>query len=178
MISGVSYFLCFFLLHNGLLSRKVSRAFFLTNYPPCLQLRPEIICVDVGLCLYNNNTVIETVVDGEATDRLSVDEGGALCTFCEMIVFWIQVQLKEKKAKEKIFHYVDEVITFSSSSLFFFCGITLKMYLYVKAVREAPQSSRKIIYQLRWNHSHAICFLHHRKQILSSVSRAGVGFNF
>jgi hypothetical protein len=52
------------------------------------------------------------------------------------------------------------------------------MYLYVKAVREAPQSSRKIIYQLRWNHSHAICFLHHRKQILSSVSRAGVGFNF
>ncbi|KAH8494975.1 hypothetical protein H0E87_018231 [Populus deltoides] len=72
-------------------------------------LRPEIICVDVGLCLYNNNTVIETVVDGEATDRLSVDEGGALCTFCEMIVFWIQVQLKEKKAKEKIFHYVDEL---------------------------------------------------------------------
>ncbi|KAJ6889742.1 hypothetical protein NC651_023477 [Populus alba x Populus x berolinensis] len=72
-------------------------------------VRPEIICVDVGLCLYSNNTVIETVVDGEAKDRLSVDEGGALCTFCEMIVFWIQVQLKEKKAKEKIFHYVDEL---------------------------------------------------------------------
>ena len=96
---------------------KYLRVFFLTNYPPCLQVRPEIICVDVGLCLYSNNTVIETVVDGEAKDRLSVDEGGALCTFCEMIVFWIQVQLKEKKAKEKIFHYVDEVITFSSSSL-------------------------------------------------------------
>lgn len=123
--------LTFFLLNNGLLSRKVTRAFFLTNHSPCLQLRPEIICVDVGLCLYNNNTVIETVVDGEAADRLSVDEGGALCTFCEMIVFWIQVQLKEKRSKEKIFHYVDEVISFSSSSLFFFCGITLKTCLSV-----------------------------------------------
>ncbi|KDP28021.1 hypothetical protein JCGZ_19101 [Jatropha curcas] len=67
-------------------------------------LRPEIICVDIGLCVYNNRsrTIIETPVDDEVGEN-------ALCTFCEMVVFWIQVQLKQQKAKEKIFKYVDEL---------------------------------------------------------------------
>ena len=34
----------------------------------------------------------------------------ALCTFCEMIVFWIQVQLKQQKTKEKVFKHVNQVI--------------------------------------------------------------------
>ena len=33
-----------------------------------------------------------------------------MCTFCDMIVFWIQVQLKQQNTKEKILKYVDEVI--------------------------------------------------------------------
>ncbi|XP_021686286.2 aspartic proteinase isoform X3 [Hevea brasiliensis] len=73
-------------------------------------LRPEIICVDIGLCVYNNGsrTVLETLVDDQVANKSTVDES-ALCTFCEMIVFWIQVQLKQQKAKEKIFKYVDEL---------------------------------------------------------------------
>lgn len=41
-----------------------------------------------------------------------------LCTLCEMIVFWIQVQLKQKNAKEKIFEFIDEVIVLRRTNLF------------------------------------------------------------
>lgn len=41
------------------------------------------------------------------------------CTFCEMIVFWIQVQLKQEKTKEKVFKYVNEVVPLQRIELFF-----------------------------------------------------------
>lgn len=75
-------------------------------------LRPEIVCVDLGLCVYNRSrhmsTHIATVVHNETREGSSVDES-TFCTFCEMIVFWIQVQLKQQKAKEIILKYVNEV---------------------------------------------------------------------
>lgn len=40
----------------------------------------------------------------------------ALCTFCEMTVFWIKVELRKKKTKDKIFSYVDEVEFLSLNS--------------------------------------------------------------
>lgn len=51
---------------------------------------------------------IETVVENTTTKGSSIDES-ALCTFCEMIVFWIQMQLKQQKTKDTIFKYVNEV---------------------------------------------------------------------
>lgn len=47
-----------------------------------------------------------------------------LCTSCEMIAFWIQIQLKQQKAKDSVFDYVNQVessfhclyFTFVSSS--------------------------------------------------------------
>ncbi|KAK4260410.1 hypothetical protein QN277_003527 [Acacia crassicarpa] len=75
-------------------------------------LQPEFICVKIGLCSHNKShivdNVIETVVHDESLDGSS-KRGKPLCTFCEMIVFWIQVQLKQKNAKEKIFEFVDEL---------------------------------------------------------------------
>ncbi|KAK9288492.1 hypothetical protein L1049_016951 [Liquidambar formosana] len=74
--------------------------------------QPEKVCVDIGLCAYNGSQNVDigikTVVENENREGLSVDENG-LCTFCEMTVFWIQVQLKEQKVKEKIFKYVFEL---------------------------------------------------------------------
>ncbi|XP_050219879.1 aspartic proteinase A1-like isoform X2 [Mercurialis annua] len=67
-------------------------------------LRPEFVCVDVGLCVYNN----ASSVSGSNYKTAPLEEN-VVCTFCEMIVFWIQVQLKQQKAKEKIFKYVDEL---------------------------------------------------------------------
>ncbi|XP_061361508.1 cyprosin-like [Gastrolobium bilobum] len=73
-------------------------------------LRPEIICVDIGFCSRNrsHNDVIETVVHNESRGESRTRES-PLCTFCDMIVFWIQVQLKQRNSKEKILKYVDEL---------------------------------------------------------------------
>ncbi|KAF3456430.1 hypothetical protein FNV43_RR01080 [Rhamnella rubrinervis] len=75
-------------------------------------LRPEIICVDIGLCLMNRShrvsNDIETVVQNETQKGSSVDES-PMCTFCEMAVLWFQVQLKQQKARDKIFQFANEV---------------------------------------------------------------------
>ncbi|PON64859.1 Aspartic peptidase [Parasponia andersonii] len=75
-------------------------------------LRPEIACVDIGLCSYNGTRYviknIETVVQNGTQTGPSVNET-PLCTFCEMIVFWFQVQLKQQKARDKVFKFADEV---------------------------------------------------------------------
>ncbi|KAI4335112.1 hypothetical protein L6164_013790 [Bauhinia variegata] len=78
------------------------------------RLRPEIICVEIGLCSPKQNgsdkmdNIIETAVHNKSWDG-SLTKDSPLCTFCDMIIFWIQVELKQKNAKEKIFKYVDEL---------------------------------------------------------------------
>ncbi|KAK3188700.1 hypothetical protein Dsin_028261 [Dipteronia sinensis] len=75
-------------------------------------VRPELICVDIGQCVYNGSQYmrsgIETVVQNKTSYGSSIDES-ALCTFCEMIVFWVQMQLKQQKTKDTIFKYVNEL---------------------------------------------------------------------
>ncbi|GMN55059.1 hypothetical protein TIFTF001_024175 [Ficus carica] len=75
-------------------------------------LRPEVICVDIGLCMYNGSRYvsknIETMVQNGTRDG-SVGKETALCTFCEMVVFWFQVQLKQKKTRDKVFKFANEV---------------------------------------------------------------------
>lgn len=41
----------------------------------------------------------------------------ALCTACEMLVVWVQNQLKQKGTKEKVLNYVNEVSEFESPCL-------------------------------------------------------------
>ncbi|KAM0987953.1 hypothetical protein ACFX13_012186 [Malus domestica] len=75
-------------------------------------VRPDIVCVDMGLCLYdssrNINNNIESVIESKTGRESSVDET-PLCTLCEMVVYWVQLQLKKQIAKEKIFSYVNEL---------------------------------------------------------------------
>ncbi|KAF5738806.1 hypothetical protein HS088_TW13G01707 [Tripterygium wilfordii] len=75
-------------------------------------LRPETVCADIGLCFYNGSSSvssgIDTVIENKTRENLPDDES-AFCTFCEMIVFWIQVELKKQKAKQRIFKYVNEL---------------------------------------------------------------------
>ncbi|MED6175048.1 hypothetical protein PIB30_074854 [Stylosanthes scabra] len=74
-------------------------------------LNPEILCANIGLCSHDKyqkkDYVIKTVVDDENLDGSSTES--PFCTFCDMIVFWIQVQLKQSSVKEKILKYVDEL---------------------------------------------------------------------
>ncbi|KAH7513540.1 aspartic proteinase [Ziziphus jujuba] len=75
-------------------------------------VRPEVVCVDLGLCLINGShhvsNHIETVVQNETRKGSPVGES-PLCTFCEMLVLWFQVQLKQQKARDKVFKFADEV---------------------------------------------------------------------
>ncbi|XP_022761303.1 aspartic proteinase-like isoform X2 [Durio zibethinus] len=95
-------------------------------------VRPEILCVDIGLCSYNGSQHVrvgfgyfelvqeealnlnpcsgglKTVVENETRVGSAMGET-AVCTFCEMIVFWIQVQLKQQKIKEKVFKHVNQL---------------------------------------------------------------------
>ena len=41
-------------------------------------------------------------------EKLPNDESG-LCSFCEMTVFWMQVELRKETTKEKAFEYVNQV---------------------------------------------------------------------
>ncbi|KAM7262234.1 hypothetical protein ACFE04_021311 [Oxalis oulophora] len=74
-------------------------------------LRPQVICVNLGLCS-SNRSHIETVVENEIWEEELSDGRGksTFCAFCEMIVVWIQVQLKQQKGKEKAFNYISEMI--------------------------------------------------------------------
>ncbi|BAT79981.1 hypothetical protein LR48_Vigan213s003300 [Vigna angularis] len=75
-------------------------------------LNPELVCSDIGLCSNNGfNTmddVIETVVHNESWNGSPIRES-PFCSFCNMIVLWIQVQIKQSNVKEKVFKYVDEL---------------------------------------------------------------------
>ncbi|KAI5440904.1 hypothetical protein KIW84_010392 [Lathyrus oleraceus] len=75
-------------------------------------LNPEILCVDIGLCsnneLQSSNNVIETVVHNESRDGSQIDES-PFCSFCNMIVLWIQVQIRQSNVKEKVLKHVDEL---------------------------------------------------------------------
>ncbi|KAK8704133.1 hypothetical protein V6N13_047765 [Hibiscus sabdariffa] len=68
-------------------------------------IRPEILCVDVGLCSYNGSQrvrdLLKTVVENGTMEGSALGEA-PMCTFCEMIVFWIQVQLKQQKTKDML----------------------------------------------------------------------------
>ncbi|XP_020202315.1 aspartic proteinase oryzasin-1 isoform X2 [Cajanus cajan] len=75
-------------------------------------LNPDILCIDIGLCsldeFYTIDDVIETVVHNQSWKGSRTRES-PLCTFCNMIVLWIQVQLKQSNVKEKVLKYVDEL---------------------------------------------------------------------
>ncbi|WJX24616.1 phytepsin [Trifolium repens] len=75
-------------------------------------LNPEILCDNIGLCSDNGfqrmNDVIETVVHNESRDGSAKWES-PFCSFCNNIVLWIQVQIKQSNVKEKVLKHVDEL---------------------------------------------------------------------
>ncbi|KAL6190741.1 hypothetical protein ACLB2K_037135 [Fragaria x ananassa] len=74
-------------------------------------VRPDVLCVDISLCSYDGphhvDNYIETVVRNR-TQEASVDET-PLCTLCEMIAYWIQLQLRKQVSREQVFKHVNEL---------------------------------------------------------------------
>lgn len=78
-------------------------------------VRPEIVCVDIGLCSHNGSHS-QHMSDGRKTllENEEYSEGSAVgdstvCTFCQTIVYWTQVELKQQTTKEKVFRHVTEL---------------------------------------------------------------------
>lgn len=58
------------------------------------------------------------MVDDENLDDSQQTRESPLCTLCDMIVFWVQVQLKQRNTRERILNYIDEVINYSIATFF------------------------------------------------------------
>ncbi|KAM7470117.1 hypothetical protein LguiA_008300 [Lonicera macranthoides] len=68
---------------------------------------PDKICSTIGLCFFNGahsmSSNIKTVVEKEEVGE------SVMCTACEMIVIWVQNQLKQKGSKETVLNYVSQL---------------------------------------------------------------------
>ncbi|KAJ1425560.1 Saposin-like type B, region 1 [Sesbania bispinosa] len=74
-------------------------------------VRPGDVCSQVGLCFskrgQSNSVGIEMVTEKEQRELSAKDT--ALCTSCQMLVVWIQNQLKQKSTKDIVFNYVNKL---------------------------------------------------------------------
>ncbi|TKY52352.1 Aspartic proteinase [Spatholobus suberectus] len=74
-------------------------------------VRPDDVCSQVGLCFakrsQSESNGIEMVTEKEQREVSGKDT--ALCTSCQMLVVWIQNQLKQQKTKERVFNYVNQL---------------------------------------------------------------------
>ncbi|KAH9684213.1 hypothetical protein KPL71_027927 [Citrus sinensis] len=124
-------------------------------------VQPETVCSDIGLCVYNGSsymsTGIETVVQHKTSNGSSINES-TLCAFCEMIVFWIQMQLKQQKTKEAIFKYADKVLPNPMGKSFINCDDIASMpYVsFTIGNRSFPLSPEQYIFKIEEGHS-TIC---------------------
>ncbi|TYJ23900.1 hypothetical protein E1A91_A08G224000v1 [Gossypium mustelinum] len=75
-------------------------------------VQPDKVCTQIGLCVLNGtrymSSGIKIVVEKENMEELSARDR-LLCTTCQMTVFWIQSQLKQKGTKDTVLNYVNEL---------------------------------------------------------------------
>ncbi|KAF7146328.1 hypothetical protein RHSIM_Rhsim04G0249400 [Rhododendron simsii] len=64
------------------------------------------------------------------------DDGSALCNFYEMTVFWLQVEFKKQRAKEKVFRYVTKIYSGAPSN-------HISTVLILKMCERLPNPRRK-----------------------------------
>ncbi|OIV91073.1 hypothetical protein TanjilG_17033 [Lupinus angustifolius] len=75
-------------------------------------VRPGDVCSQVGLCFLENDQSnksvgIEMVTEKEHREISA--KNTPLCSSCQMLVVWIQNQLKQKSTKEVVFDYVNQL---------------------------------------------------------------------
>ncbi|KAH7510518.1 aspartic proteinase A1 [Ziziphus jujuba] len=76
------------------------------------EAQPQKICSQIGFCTFDGtqgvSMGIESVVD-EKMEKTSDGLHDATCTACEMLVVWIQKQLRRNKTEDQILNYVNEL---------------------------------------------------------------------
>ncbi|XP_052194075.1 aspartic proteinase A1-like [Diospyros lotus] len=73
---------------------------------------PDQVCSQVGLCIFkgaqSESANIEMVVE-EGNKEKPAAKDNLMCTACEMLVVWIQNQLKQKETKDRVLDYVNKL---------------------------------------------------------------------
>ncbi|XP_047319035.1 aspartic proteinase A1-like [Impatiens glandulifera] len=75
-------------------------------------MQTENLCENIGVCLYNETRhSIENVHLRMSTDKARhiPRTDTTLCTFCEMVAYWLEMELKKENAKELAFQYVGKL---------------------------------------------------------------------
>ncbi|XP_060181042.1 aspartic proteinase-like [Lycium barbarum] len=69
-------------------------------------LLPDHICHRIGLCTYNETLGGSHEPRSSKSQKLKKD---GLCSFCEMAVFWIQVEIRKESTKEIAIGYANQL---------------------------------------------------------------------
>lgn len=70
-------------------------------------VQPDKVCSQLGLCIFGpqcTSSGIKSVLDRENKEKSAKDD--VLCAACEMLVIWVQNQLKQSTAKDAALNYV------------------------------------------------------------------------
>ncbi|CAL0302344.1 unnamed protein product [Lupinus luteus] len=74
-------------------------------------VKPADVCSQAGLCAFkkdlSESAGIEMVTEKETESKTRGDT--PLCSSCQMLVIWIQNQLRQKNTKERVFSYVNQL---------------------------------------------------------------------
>jgi phytepsin len=74
-------------------------------------VQPGDVCSQVGLCsakrVQSKSAEIKMVTEKEQPELSARDT--PLCSSCQMLVIWIQNQLKQKGTKDRVFNYVNQL---------------------------------------------------------------------
>ncbi|KAI9081052.1 hypothetical protein K1719_037032 [Acacia pycnantha] len=74
-------------------------------------VEPHEVCSHLGLCTsreQSKSNGIEMVTETKEREGVSA-RANNMCSLCEMVVVWIQNQLKRKATKEKVIHYINQL---------------------------------------------------------------------
>lgn len=126
-----------FIKRTGILGASSFNLIFLW----LLQLHPDKVCQKIGVCPYNQTLGVRLEFsDSFPSFRLLSDQErwsktfnlylfsheesqkqtSGLCNFCEMVVFWIQVEIRKDRSKELALRYADQVRFFSMWQFWYF----------------------------------------------------------
>ncbi|KAL1828224.1 hypothetical protein DCAR_0207419 [Daucus carota subsp. sativus] len=71
---------------------------------------PDAVCSQVGLCFLNaGNTHVSSNIKTVVENKTVGVQDDLLCTACELIVSWVQYQLKQSETKEIVLNYANQL---------------------------------------------------------------------
>ncbi|XP_060667815.1 aspartic proteinase [Ziziphus jujuba] len=72
-------------------------------------VEPNKVCSQIGVCIFGRDKQESAGIKQVVEEENKEVGDTALCTACEMLVVWVQNQLKQKGTKEKVLNYVNEL---------------------------------------------------------------------